>query len=1054
MPPSAEFMSIEAPLPATPTEQLTQQFYEWEKRGRGWQVSPYPVDLEPPFRPFLFHYVRPLGQLIDDARSHTPLSGLAERVKGWFAPPAAPVGQDWLRDLEVLEPEPEFREDGLPLVEVQVSVPSGLKISRDAIEQVLLNWSGASYPLSFEIIGTSEAVVLQFTCREPDLPQLSSQVQAYFPEAVLRQNEDYLARHWNRAEGNQIALADFGLSHEFMLPLRTLRDFDPDPLTGIVAALEGLRDEEVAALQVLLQPARYTWAESILRALTDWEGKAFFADAPETLPLAKKKIARPLFAAAIRVAAKSPLPGRAWNLARAVGAPLSLFADPGSNELIPLTNDDYLENDHEADFLLRQTHRSGMLLNCDELLSLVHLPGPSVRSAKLRREEKKTKGLPPLAAGNRLVLGENVHAGVASPVTLSPEQRVQHTYVIGASGTGKSTLLLNLIVQDLQNGEGVAVLDPHGDLIDQVLGYVPEDRTEDVVLLDPGDADYPIGFNILSAHSELEKTLLSSDMVAAFRRLSTSWGDQMTSVLGNAVLACLESSDGGTLADLRRFLIEPDFRREFMKTVQDPEVVYFWEKEFPLLAGKPQAPLLTRLDTFLRPKPIRYMVCQKENRLDFAGMMNQGKIFLAKLAQGAIGEENAYLLGSFLVSKFHQLALSRQVLGEGARRPFFLYIDEFHNFVTPSMAQILTGARKYRLGLILAHQDLRQIWNRDSELANAVLSSAYTRVCFRVGDQDAKKLEEGLAHFDAKDLQNLGLGEAVCRMERADYDFNLKTLPAPEADETHAVLRREQVITHSRAKYAARREDIEATLAKARTEIREPPPVRREREPRPRKPAEEKASAESVPLRSTEVEPQRQCPPKPPAFEEALKGRPSTPPPPGRGGQQHKYLQNLIKKWADAHGFRATIEKPILDGLGNVDVALEREGRSFACEVSVTTAPEHEFENVQKCLAAGFEQVLVVTAERKVLARAREFVAAQIDEKDRERVHVFAPEELFAFLEAVEAEAAGTEQMVRGYKVKVKYRPVDQEGKEARRRAVSEVVLKALKRLKSRKDDV
>src|SRR5262249_47618816 len=195
--------------------------------------------------------------------------------------------------------------------------------------------------------------------------------------------------------------------------------------------------------------------------------------------------------------------------------------------------------------------------------------------------------------------------------------------------------------------------------------------------------------------------------VSAFRRFSTSWGDQMTSVLANAVLAFLESDQGGNLADLRRFLIERDFRKSFLETVRDPEVLYYWQKEFPLISQKPQGPLLNRLNTFLRPKLIRYMVAQKENKLDFRTIMDEGKIFLAKLAQGAIGVENAYLLGTLIVSKLNQLVLSRQEQKESERRNFYLYVDEFQNFITPSMASILSGARKYHLGLILAHQDLR-----------------------------------------------------------------------------------------------------------------------------------------------------------------------------------------------------------------------------------------------------------------------------------------------------------------------------------------------------------
>ena len=395
---------------------------------------------------------------------------------------------------------------------------------------------------------------------------------------------------------------------------------------------------------------------------------------------------------------------------------------------------------------------------------------------------------------------------------MSTEQRVRHMHLIGASGSGKSTLLLNMIMQDIENGDGLAVLDPHGDLIDQVVSRIPEERIKDVVLLDPSDEAYPVGFNILSAHSDLERNLLSSDLVSVFRRLSTSFGDQMTTVLGNAVLAFLESSEGGTLGDLRRFLVEPGFRERFLTTVEDSEVVYYWQKEFPLLTGKPQGPILTRLDTFLRPKVIRHMVSQKENRLDFAAIMNGRKILLAKLSQGLIGEENSYLLGTLIVSKLNQIATSRQNMAASDRKPFYLYIDEFHNFVTPSLAAILSGARKYNLGLILAHQELHQLSNRDSDVASAVISNPYTRVCFRLGDFDAKKLEDGFSFFKAKDLQNLSVGEAIVRMERAEYDFNLKTIPLAVVDATLAASRRERIVASSRERYAVTREDVEATI--------------------------------------------------------------------------------------------------------------------------------------------------------------------------------------------------------------------------------------------------
>jgi predicted DNA-binding transcriptional regulator AlpA len=702
---------------------------------------------------------------------------------------------------------------------------------------------------------------------------------------------------------------------------------------------------------------------------------------------AGRKIARPLFASVVRVAAHSSTSEDAWSLAHAVAQTLRQFDDPSSNELIPLSNDGYDEQSHVEDLLLRRSRRSGALLNSDELVSFVHLPSASVRSAKLKREDRKSKSAPPIATGHSLILGENQSGGQTIPVTASADQRLRHTYVIGASGTGKSTFLLNLILQDIQNGEGIAVLDPHGDLIEEILARIPQERIADVVLFDPSDEEYPVGFNILSAHSDLERNLLSSDLVSVFRRLSTSWGDQMSSVLGNAVLAFLESTQGGTLSDLRRFLVEPEFRERFLTTVQDPEVVYYWRKEFPILIGKPQGPILTRLDTFLRPKIVRHIVSQKENRLDFASMMSDRQIFLAKLSQGLIGEENSYLLGSLLVSKFNQIAMSRQELRASDRSPFYLYIDEFHNFVSPSLAAILSGARKYSLGLILAHQELHQLASRDSDVASAVISNPFTRVCFRLGDSDAKRLEDGFSFFKARDLQNLGLGEAVCRVERSEYDFNLKTLPLQAVTREAAEERRAQVVAHSREQYAV----LKAAAASAIFQNQPPSVVENT-------PPQKRHTAKTVTVFQTSESPEASS---------ALSASVVSPLP-GRGGQQHKYLQQLIKRWAENRGYGVTLEKPILGGLGLVDVALEKSGRLIACEISVTTDPEHEVGNVQKCLAGGFEQVIVVSTDKKVLSKIHGAVAESVPQEQRKKIRFMAPEELFTFIESMEASVSPT----------------------------------------------
>ncbi len=958
-------------------EALTRQFYDWEIRGRGWRVWSQPVAIEPPFRPFLGHFIS-RGPAIgtDDGRKHTHVTAFFDRLKPPAAPPPLPLDES--------EPEPHYVHDVDPLVEIQVVLPAETKVTRDASSQFLLSLGQASRPISFEIVGTSDSVVVQMTCARADRRQVREQLQAYFPEAILTERERYLEDLWDESGNRDTLTVDFGLSKEFMRPLRRYERFDPDPLAGPIAAMADLAHGEVALLQMLFAPARNLWPESIVRAVTDAEGDSFFTDDPSMIKFAAEKISSQLFASVLRVAAQSPRGKRALQIAQGIAKSLRQFADASSNELIPLSDDEYDEKQHAHDVVARQSCRTGMLLNCDELLSIAHLPSASARSAKLKREERRTKAAPALALGHGLILGENHHAGKTVRASLNADQRVRHAYVIGASGTGKSTLLLNMIVQDIQNEDGLAVLDPHGDLIDQVIDRIPEERIKDVVLLDPSDEAYPVGFNILSAHSDLERNLLASDLVSVFRRLSTSFGDQMTTVLGNAILAFLESSEGGTLSDLRRFLVEASFRQRFLTTVQDSEIVYYWQKEFPLLTGKPQGPILTRLDTFLRPKVIRHMVSQKDNRLDFAAIMNSQKILLAKLSQGLIGEENSFLLGTLVVSKLNQIATSRQNMAASERKPFYLYVDEFHNFVTPSLAAILAGARKYNLGLVLAHQELHQLSNRDGDVASAVIANPYTRVCFRLGDFDAKKLEDGFSFFKAKDLQNLGVGDAIVRIERAQCDFNLKTIPLPVVDPALASARRDRIVASSRERYAAPREAVEAMLLARHVAV--------ETEPEPQG-------------RRTKIRVAVPLPPKKPGTESRDESQPLAIATPGRGGEHHKYLQQLIKRWAEARGFTVTVEKPILDGLGSVDVALEKGSRAIACEISVTTNSEHEVGNVQKCLAAGFSDVILVSSEKKVLTRVRHALVSILSSTQYRQVKFLTPEEVFAFIEGSEAKS-------------------------------------------------
>jgi predicted DNA-binding transcriptional regulator AlpA len=936
--------------------ELLKHFDEWEYRTRGLSVAPHPVPVEPIFAP-LFPRERTPRAAIDDGRR----PGLLERLRGWERALSVEVGA-----ADPAQPTYELSQS----VEFDLLVPRDFSPKIGAIREWLGSLHALSEPLRFEILGLPDRISLRVTCGLVDRTLVASSTRAYFPEAKLRESAASLS-NWLGVNDEYGAVLGFGLQERVFRQLNTAERLDVDPLTGIVGALDSLGVGEVGVVQVLLAPTRAHWRQEFEAFASSIE------DVDRVLPVIRAKFAEPSFAVVLRVAAFAPNAEAADMLVtRLAGAVTAVMRSP-SNALAPVP---VVLSDEMQDLASRSTRRSGMLLSLSELLTLVHAPSASVRSERLVRLSGRTKAAPAAALGHPLLLGVNEHDGETRQVSLSLEHRLRHTYLIGASGTGKSTLLLQMALQDLTAGHGLAVLDPHGDLIDDLLARIPENRIPDVVLFDPTDEAYPVGFNILNAHSELEQTLLSSDLVSVFRRLSSSFGDQMAAVLGNAVLAFLEHPEGGTLIDLRRFLIDKSFRVRFLEGVQDEQIVSYWQEEYPLLKGLPHAPLLTRLNTFLRPKLIRHMVAQKDDRLDMRAIMDGRKILLARLAQGGVGEENAHLLGSLLVARIAQAAMSRQETAAADRTPFFTYIDEFHHFVTPSIAAILSGARKYGLGLTLAHQEMRQLKVRSEEVASAVLANAATRIVFRVGEQDAKTLAEGLSFFESRDIQNLGIGEAIVRLERPDQDFNLRTPPIPAVNDAAAAARRLAVRLASRTRYGRPKDEIQSVLQSthAATTADEPAIPRTGRKRK-----------ESLPTVSDVRTPS--------PVQDHL---------PGRGGPQHKYLQSLVRKLAEDRGFTASIEKRVLDGHGHVDVLLERDGLTVGCEISITTDGAHEADNLSKCLAAGFDHVALICPDEQQLSRVRALLGRSVGGA----VRFLTPEELIHFLdELVGAEGRRTD---------------------------------------------
>jgi hypothetical protein len=989
---------------------LLAQLHDWDEWGRGWPTWKEAVRLEPPFKPFPGH-VLPYPRLVEESRPETPLSRLGDWLRG------RPRNQALVQAVvDQVDPRREARYVGSDqtLTVLQVVIGKGSRLREEEGAALLMSLRGLRSALSFEIIGTASATYLQIVCRDHDEPALRSTVGAYAPQVTLRSVEadpfrEFLIDH----EENVSAIAQLGLARECMLPLR-IPSLSPEPLLAVFSALQDLQPAELAGIQVLFEGARAPWAESLIRAVKTPDGKDFFTDAPHIAKLATEKALQPLYGVVLRIFVSAPQAHAAQARFMRLASGISQFEGPDRNGFL-LVNEDTLDDvGWLIDAVFRRSRASGMLLSLDELLPFVHFPSGDLAIPGLARELGKTKAAP-LQPREGVLVGVNTHAGKAVEVRLDAERRARHLHLIGASGSGKTNLLLQLLSGLIDQGEGLGVLDPHGDLVDDLLARIPQSRKDDVVLFDPSDEEWPIGFNVLQAHTDLERTLLASDLVGIFRRLSTSWGDQMHAVFSQAVQAVLESDSGGTIADLRRFLIDSDFRREFLTGVRDEETVYYWTKQYPLLRGRPEAPILTRLDGFLRPRLIRNMVGQKDTRLDFRRIVDDGKIFLAKLAQGAIGEENAALLGSFLTAKFHQVAMSRQDIAREKRRGFLLAIDEFQNFLTPSMASLLSGARKFGLGLALAHQDLHQLRNRDADIYHAVMANAGTRIVFRVSDDDAKQLADGFAAFLPEDLRTLAVGDAVARYGTADNDFSLEVPLASSVGEDEASTRRALVRERSRAQYATHlTPKPQPAPEEARTSAPAPDPPR--------------SVPESQPVRKAEKASAPKPPPKPPATL-------------GRGGPQHKYLQQLVKELAEAHHYRATIEAPLADGC-SIDVLLERAGTRIACEISIASGAEQELSNVRKCLAAGFTQIFVLATEEKKLGKLAAAITSALTPSEREKVSFLTFEALVARFGAEPAEKAST---VAGYNVRVSYG--GSAGAESKRRAISELLAKSLSRL-------
>jgi len=400
---------------------------------------------------------------------------------------------------------------------------------------------------------------------------------------------------------------------------------------------------------------------------------------------------------------------------------------------------------------------------------------------------------------------------------IKERNRRHHIYVIGKTGTGKSTLIHNMAVSDIYAGCGMAVIDPHGDLAEGIMDCIPESRIADVIYFNPADSEYPVAFNPLENVPADQRHLVASKLISVFKKIwHEFWGPRLEHILRHAVLTLMEYPDG-TLLDIPRLLTDKDFRQAILPYIKHQQVREFWFTEFEKYStwfrSEAVSPILNKVGLFLTSDLLRNIVGQKKNAFNLRQAMDEGKILIVNLAKGKIGEDNASLLGSLLVAEIYLSALSRADMPEKGRQSFYLYVDEFHNFMTLSFADILSEARKYGLSLVLAHQYLEQL---DEKIRAAVFGNVGTIITFRVGNEDAKYLvgEFGPV-FDEHDLSNLENHHIYLKLMIdgvTSKPFSAVTLPSPDVDVSH----REKIVELSRGRFAKKREDIEKAIMAAR----------------------------------------------------------------------------------------------------------------------------------------------------------------------------------------------------------------------------------------------
>lgn len=718
--------------------------------------------------------------------------------------------------------------------------------------------------MSFEIANPSNNDEISFFVGAPKklISIVERQIHSFYPKAAIERIKDYNIFY----PGSFTTASYLKLSEKNHFPIRTYQFLESDPLNNITNILGKFGEKrEGAAIQLLIKPARGNWrvkgrevahkmqqGRRLLDVKKDNFVREFFRGffrivikkndnhqkdilksgkdpvqlTPEEQEIIKKiegKSNKPGFLVNIRLVTSALSQERAQQILAELENGFVQYENPGLNHFKVVREDRIRKKNIAFDFIFRNFRESqGIILSSEEVASIFHFPILSTETPKIAWLKSRTAAPPSNISQEGIIIGYNDYRGTETIIRHSDDDRRRHFYIIGQTGTGKSTLMEEMVKQDIKNGKGVCVIDPHGEFIEHVIQCVPKERAEDVIYFDPADMERPFGLNMLEYDPQKpeQKTFVINEMINIFDKLydlRQTGGPMFEQYMRNAALLVMEYPESGsTLMEIPRVLADEKFRHLKLSHCANPVVKNFWKKEAEKAGGEAalanMVPYITsKLTQFISNDMMRPIIAQEKSTINFRQAMDNQQIILVDLSKGKIGEINANLLGMIIVGKILIAALSRVDMPEGERKDFYLYIDEFQNFTTDSIAQILSEARKYRLALIIAHQFIGQL---KEEISKAVFGNVGSICSFRIGAEDAEFVQKQFEPvFDANDLMNVDNRNCFMKLlinNQVATPFNMKTYPPTTGNPRIA----EAIKELSKLKYGRNRDIVNEEIMK------------------------------------------------------------------------------------------------------------------------------------------------------------------------------------------------------------------------------------------------